>query len=313
MILLAGMPGEPPLALVAEALELIGAPYTMVDQRRHRDIELRLVPATHGGEIDGRIALPGAEIDLANVRGIYTRLHGEESFPDLARMSADDPNRIRHHRFVETFTAFVDLCPGVVFNRSLGMSTNNSKGYQAQLIEKAGFRIPRTLITNDDARARDFIRRLWEEGGEVIYKSASAVRSIVRTVTRPDLYRIAKIRICPVQFQERIQGSDYRVHTVGRELFVTRIETTGTDYRYAEREAGGHSQLYAAELPPEIAQRCIRLSQNIGIAFAGIDLRKTPEGDWVCLEVNPSPAFSYYESHTGQPISHAVARALAGM
>jgi hypothetical protein len=29
-----------------------------------------------------------------------------------------------------------------------------------------------------------------------------------------------------------------------------------------------------------------------------------------CFEVNPSPAYSYYESHTGQPISAALARYL---
>jgi hypothetical protein len=31
----------------------------------------------------------------------------------------------------------------------------------------------------------------------------------------------------------------------------------------------------------------------------------------ICFEVNPSPGFSYYEGHTGQPISAAIARYLA--
>ena len=31
-----------------------------------------------------------------------------------------------------------------------------------------------------------------------------------------------------------------------------------------------------------------------------------------CFEVNPSPAFSYDEAHTGQPIAQAIARYLAG-
>lgn len=39
--------------------------------------------------------------------------------------------------------------------------------------------------------------------------------------------------------------------------------------------------------------------------------RRTPEGDWYCFEVNPSPAFTYYESRSGQPIGNAVARLLA--
>ena len=42
----------------------------------------------------------------------------------------------------------------------------------------------------------------------------------------------------------------------------------------------------------------------------GIDLKITPDDEVYCFEVNPSPAFSYYESNTGQPISAAIARAL---
>ena len=44
-----------------------------------------------------------------------------------------------------------------------------------------------------------------------------------------------------------------------------------------------------------------------------IDLKITPEGQVYCLEVNPCPAFSYYEIHTEQPIARAVARYLAGI
>jgi glutathione synthase/RimK-type ligase-like ATP-grasp enzyme len=44
------------------------------------------------------------------------------------------------------------------------------------------------------------------------------------------------------------------------------------------------------------------------LVVAGIDLRRTPEGRWVCFEVNPSPAFVYYEEATGQPIGDAIAQ-----
>jgi len=43
---------------------------------------------------------------------------------------------------------------------------------------------------------------------------------------------------------------------------------------------------------------------------AGIDLKLAPDGRTFCLEVNPSPVFSYYEHHTGQPIADTVARLL---
>jgi hypothetical protein len=43
-----------------------------------------------------------------------------------------------------------------------------------------------------------------------------------------------------------------------------------------------------------------------------MDLRRTPDGGFVCFEVNPSPAYSFYQDRTGQPIATAIARYLAG-
>ena len=62
----------------------------------------------------------------------------------------------------------------------------------------------------------------------------------------------------------------------------------------------------------ETHNRCIRLTERLRLPFAGLDLRRAPDGRFVCFEVNPSPAFSFYEAHTGLPIANAVARYLTG-
>jgi hypothetical protein len=51
---------------------------------------------------------------------------------------------------------------------------------------------------------------------------------------------------------------------------------------------------------------------GLGLRFSGIDLRALESGEVVCFEVNPCPAYAYYEGHTGQPIAAALARHLAG-
>jgi hypothetical protein len=38
-----------------------------------------------------------------------------------------------------------------------------------------------------------------------------------------------------------------------------------------------------------LADRCRKLAAGLQLPFAGIDLRRTPEDEWVCFEVNPSP------------------------
>jgi glutathione synthase/RimK-type ligase-like ATP-grasp enzyme len=187
------------------------------------------------------------------------------------------------------------------------MGSNSSKPYQAQLIASAGFRIPETLVTNDPEAVLDFRAR----HGKLIFKSVSAERSVVKRLTATDLRRLDRIRHCPVQFQEYVAGEDIRVHTVGGEVFATAIESSGVDYRYASRLGGQPARLSATELPDEVAERCLELTAMLELEFAGIDLRRDRDGRFVCFEVNPSPAFSYYELHTGQPIAQAVASHLS--
>ena len=76
---------------------------------------------------------------------------------------------------------------------------------------------------------------------------------------------------------------------------------------------GRPAYLKAIDLPKKVAEACISLSQSLGLTFTGIDLKVRPNNKVVCFEVNPSPAFSYYEVNTGQPIARAVAYHLAGI
>jgi glutathione synthase/RimK-type ligase-like ATP-grasp enzyme len=196
-----------------------------------------------------------------------------------------------------------------VVNRIASMASNCSKPFQAQAILRHGLRIPETLITSDPQAVREFAGAV----GRVVYKSISGIRSIVRELDAADLDRLEQIRWCPVQFQAFVEGRNVRVHTVGERVFATAISSGATDYRYARRQCGEPAELEAVEVTDDLAERCVALSGDLDLPFAGIDLKVTPDDEVYCFEVNPSPAYSYYESQTGQPISAALARYLAGM
>jgi len=100
--------------------------------------------------------------------------------------------------------------------------------------------------------------------------------------------------------QKYIAGTDVRGNVVAGELFARRIVTDRVDYRYADRD-GGRSRLTEWKLLDELAERCLKLVDYLGLALAGIDLILSDDGEVFCLEVNTSPAFNYYESHTGKP------------
>ena len=306
MIFLCGIPSEPSLGLVIEQLRLLGAPHVVFNQRRFAGTAIEF--AVRDGHVDGWMQLEGRHYRLADFSAVYTRLMDHRHLPEVERELPGSPQRLYCQALHTTIMRWYEIAPALVLNRYEEIGSNYSKPYQAQLILEQGFAVPETLITNDPELVREF----QEKHHRVIFKSISAVRSIVQTLGEEDLARLNAIRSCPTQFQEFVDGTNVRVHTVGsNQAFAVAITTSATDYRYAHLQ-GEQEQLEAVEIDDELAERCLRLSTALGLEFAGIDLKITPEGRAYCLEVNACPAYSYYEFHTEQPIARAVAGYLAG-
>jgi len=304
VILLCGITSEPPLAMVRDALVRLGAPQVTFDQRRFADAALEFeVP---GG--DGSLKVAGRTYRLEDIAGVYLRVMDHRQLPEVRDEPEGSPRVRACDDLHAALISWTEVAQGRIVNRAGAMASNMSKPYQAQLIAAHGFSVPETLITNDPELVLEFRRRL----GRVVYKSISGVRSIVQELRDDDLPRLGRIRWCPVQFQEYVPGTDVRVHVVGDAVHATEVHSEATDYRYAADQVGTSAELQATTLDDAVAERCVVLTRSLGLAFAGIDLRLAPDGRVVCFEVNPCPAFSYYEAHTGQPIALSVARHLIG-
>jgi len=306
MILLCGIPSEAPLALVSKALEERNKPYVMLNQRKFSIMKVRM--EISGGRTSGKLQLNGDSYQLEDFTGVFTRLMDSRFLPEIKEEPEDSPARQLSRNLFDTLTRWAEITPARVVNRTAPMGSNFSKPYQAQLIKRYGFEVPETLITNDPELVREFYAR----HGKVIYKSISGVRSIVQTLGDADLKRLDDIRWCPTQFQGFVEGTNVRVHVIGQKVFATAINTDATDYRYAHRQGSDYAALRAVDLSDDLSEMCVNLTAGLGLAFAGIDLKVTPENHVYCFEVNPSPAFSYYQFNTDQPISDAVAEYLAG-
>lgn len=305
MILLCGIPSETPLRMVASRLEAMGSEFVLFNQREFEQSDLWYEVAA--GEVRGELRIAGRTYNLQDFTGVYPRLMDDRCLPELANEAPGSPLRNYCRRFHDTLVRWMEIAPARVVNRCAPMASNSSKPYQAQLIREQGFLVPETLITNDP----ELVRAFRAKHGRVIYKSISAVRSIVQELDDNDDERLERIRWCPTQFQAFVDGVNLRVHTVGGEVFPTAIASDATDYRYATRMTGEPAALREVTLSDELAEKCLRLSAALGLEFAGIDLKVTPDEEVYCFEVNPSPAYSYYEGNAGQPISAAVARHLA--
>ena len=305
MILLCGIPSEPTFAMVCEQVEKQGAPAIIFNQRRFEDIDIEF--EIKSGQIRGILRIAGLNHRLEDFYGVYTRLMDPRHLPEVEDEAPQSMLLQRCFAVHYTLMQWYNIAPVRVVSRTGPMGSNFSKPYQSQLIQKQGFLVPETLVTNDPALVHEFRER----HAKLIYKSISSVRSIVQTFGEGDIQRLDHIRWCPVQFQRYIEGTDVRVHVVDDEVFATAVKSRSTDYRYAPQESD-QAELRAFTLDDELERRCIGLSKSLGLTVSGIDLKITPENEVYCFEVNPSPAFSYYESQTDQPIAGAIARYLIG-
>jgi hypothetical protein len=302
VIVVCGIASEPPIAMVRTELDRLGLAYLMLHQRRFAQTRIDLDVCD--GQIRGRLSADGISVSSASVTGVYTRLMDWRQLPEV--LTGDDATAAHASQWHDVLSTWIEIHPGRVMNRAAATASNQSKPYQAQLITKAGFLSPPTLITNDPDEVRAFHAR----HRQVIYKSISGVRSIVRMLDDDALDRLAQVRWCPVQFQRYIHGTNVRVHVVSGEVYATRIETDRIDYRYARRD-GGRTDLTPWTLPDDLAQRCVDLAARLGLELAGVDLLLGDDGGTYCFEVNPGPAFNFYEANTNQPIARAIALALS--
>ena len=72
--------------------------------------------------------------------------------------------------------------------------------------------------------------------------------------------------MCPVQFQEYIDGLNVRVHVIGDNIFAISIETDFIDYRYATKY-GSDTKLAPYTLDEDTSEKCIKLSRDFGLDF----------------------------------------------
>lgn len=290
------------MAMAIRAAERRGVAFRVFNPRRAADCDVTLEAGPGAGPA---IFVGGEAIELDRCSGIYARTVEPATLPEWKHAAArgDRGQQEQIETVCALFDQALDYSAALVVNRPAAMASNFSKPAQLRSIAAQSLLVPPTLVTNDP----DAVRAFRNEHKRIIYKSTSAVRSIVAEWTEAAGPSLERIRALPVQFQALIPGTDVRVHVIGERVEATRIVSNGTDYRYDST-----TRMEPIILPDDVARSCAGLAKSLELALAGIDLRLTPEGRIYCFEVNPSPAYSYFEEHGGQPIAAALVDLLSG-
>lgn len=297
MIIIFGSHQEQHHALVFEELKARNIPAAFFDPGRYPyDIQLSM-PAGDPASGSLKLLYNQVQIPLKNITAIYSRYFAELYPACLIR--EQDPflkDRIKDE-ITSGLGSFCRNLDCVWVDHIESYEMHLYKGYQYTLLAQAGIRIPDTLISNDPEAIRDFYER---HGGQVVYKPCW-FGAFTTMMTEADFTpeRLQTLSQAPVCFQEYIPGTDVLAFCIGqRTLLATDAVTDKLDYRTSPTWT-----CTPIELPAQVAQDCVTLAELFNLNFTLIDMRRTPDGEYVFFEGNPSPIFRHIEAASGLPVT----------
>ena len=185
-----------------------------------------------------------------------------------------------------------------------------------RVARELGLQIPRTLVTNDPLRARDFFHAC---DGKMIVKTfrgysgsiAGELRAIWTSPVREEhLQHIGRVRHVPCLLQEYVpKDVELRVTVIGRKVFACEIHSqlsarSRDDWRRYDLD---HTPYVACSLPEAVEAACLKLLDMFHLPFGAIDLIRRPDGAYVFLEVNANGQWLWIEELTRLPLVAAMA------
>lgn len=312
-VLVLSEPGDDHATTVMAALRRHhGVTAHLVDLSRFpRELALTMVWHDDGSTSTPRIAGPGAEVPLSECRVAWWRrpqplgLHDELVDPTHRQFALLES----HHALAGVWSSLA----ATWVNRPDRDDAASHKPYQLDAARRIGLEIPRTLVTNDPDAARTFAADLGPE--RTVYKAFGGTEDAWREtrVLRPgEVALLDRVRFAPLILQEYVPAAvDLRVTVMGPKVFASAIHSADAAYAVDYRADLDGVEVEAFDLPEEVIERLHELMRRLGLVYGAIDMRLTPEGRYVFLEINPAGQWRFMEARTGQPMTEAFAGLLA--
>ncbi|WP_019549378.1 ATP-grasp ribosomal peptide maturase [Streptomyces sulphureus] len=184
---------------------------------------------------------------------------------------------------------------------------------------RCGLDVPRTLITNDPADAREFVDSL--PGRVAAYKGLGPggplgddadAHALWTTQVRADEINDT-VSLTAHQFQQWIpKAYEVRLTAVGRQLFAAEIHA-GSDAARVDFRTDYDSLTYRpCDVPGSIAAGMNALLDDLQLRYAACDfLVSQDDGRWYLVDVNPNGQWAFIPELRA-PITHALAALLGG-
>ena len=250
----------------------------------------------------------GATVEVDKLRLIWwRRCRGLPEVPDTVR----DP-RMRELVVKDCLSALrgtlLAAFTGTWLSDPYATERAQNKLLQLRVARSVGLTVPRTLVSSDPDRIREFVRG---QGGTVVAKTLTGLFGTALEAGRVRLDSLTdddELRLAPTIYQEEIAGEDHlRVMLFGEHLHAARICSAQLDWRLAN-----DMRIEPTDLDGHLQQALRQVVTRLGLRMGIFDLKITPDGNPVFLEINPQGQFLFVEGMSDMPLTDAFADFAAG-
>lgn len=190
------------------------------------------------------------------------------------------------------------------------------KLYQLEVARRVGLRVPRTLASTDPSQLRAFTES--NARGTIckpifhgLFFDGTDSYSIYTRNVMSNEFSDATALGGPVFLQEEIpRGSDLRITFIGKQCFAAAVHAAAAAVDWRTPEAA--ASFSAVDLDIDIRHKCEAMLRILGLHYGAFDFIRTPEGEWVFLEVNPTGEWAWLENSLGFPMREAFVDLLYG-
>ena len=313
MLLIVSMRGDYHVSYLMERMAQSHRDNTVVFHTETFPMESSIVLRNYAN--DSYLQVQGRSICLGSVSSIWYR---RPAHPIIAPSIVDVD--ARKYAEGESWDALLGLWEGInglLVSKPSSIRSASHKWEQIRRAQKLGFKVPKTLITNNPKEARQFC-------GSV---GATAVKAVLRSViahkdrheaayTTPidfDDPRIEDVDLAPCIFQEYVPKQlELRITVVSDSVFACAIHSQRSDktkhaWRNYDLKNTPHESWV---LPKDVERKCKEMVRSYGLNFSAIDMILTPDGEYVFLELNPNGQWAWIDELTDLPIAEALIRLL---
>ena len=312
MIVVISTPSDDHAAHVLADLQRLGRPAALVDTAQFPQ-RLRLAMHYNGVPrgVFRLITNAGAELPLEDCSVVWWRR--PQPYVVHSEIQRETHRTFAYTESHEALSGLWHCLDAFWVNHPSRDEAAARKPYQLRVAQELGLRIPETLITNDPERARAFVASRGPE--RTIYKAFSATEQEwreTRVLRAEEVALLDHVRFAPVIFQELVPAAiDLRITLFGSRTFAAAVHSQRTAYTVDYRMDMANAHIESHRLPSELEVRLHAYLKRLGLEYGAVDMRLTPEGDYVFLEINTAGQFRFIEERTGQPITAEFCRFLA--